>query len=253
MKVALALAATGIALFLAPAPLEGAGADRPRVALAVTPAHLELEPPGSRTIRVRNDGTGRLAVDIAPRAAGVRAGAGWLRVRPTHLVLGASQSSLLTLRATRPQHAEPGDHPALVLLTTRLQQARSRLDVHVRVGVRVKLVVPGRVVRDVRLGAVRVQRRRGAWVVSVSVANRGNVTVPLRGNVQADLIRRGRQVAHARPAAQRALRPGARSAVVLRCNGRLRGEVVLTVRLGFGPGIPSVVRRYRIRLSGGFG
>jgi hypothetical protein len=242
-----------MALFLTPAPVEGAGADRPRVALSVSPAHLELEPPGSRTVRVRNDGTGRLAIDVVPRDAGVRAGAGWLRIRPAHLVLGAGQSSLLTLRATRPQRAEPGDHPTLVLLTTRLQQAQSRLDVHLRVGVRVELVVPGRVVRDVRLGGVRVQRRRGAWVVSVSVANRGNVTVRLRGRVQADLLRRGRHVAHDRPAAQRALRPGARSAVVLRCNGRVRGKVVLTVRLGFGPGVPSVVRRYRIHLSGGFG
>ena len=253
MKVAPALAATGMALFLAPAPVEGAGADRPRIALSVSPAHLELEPPGSRTIRVRNDGTGRLAVDIAPRAAGVQAGASWLRVAPAHLVLSAGKSSLLTLRATRPQRAEPGDHPALILLSSRLQEARSRLDVHLRVGVRVKLVVPGRVVRDVRLGGVLIQRRRGAWVVSVSVANRGNVTVPLRGNVQADLVRRGRHVAHVRPAAQRALAPGARSAVVLRCNGRLRGRVVLTVHVGFGPGIPSVVRRYRIHLPGGFG
>ena len=240
-------------MFLAPAPMEGAGAERPRVAVAVSPSHLELEPPASRTIRVRNDGAGRLAVDVRPRPAGVQAGAGWLHVTPAHLVLRGGQSSLLTLRATRPERAEPGDHPALVLLTTRLDQAQSRLDVHLRVGVRIKLVVPGRVVRDVRLGSVRVRRTRGSWILSVSVANRGNVTVPLRGSLSARLAGGGRHVPHARLAAERALGPGARSAVVLRCSGRLRGNLILTVRLGFGPGIASVARRYAIHLSGGFG
>jgi len=249
----LALAAIGMSLFPAPAPVEGAGADRPRVALAVSPSRIELQPPGSRTIRVRNDGAGRLAVDIGPRAAGVRAGAAWLQVTPAHLVLRAGQSSVLTLRATRPQRAEPGEHPAVVLLTTRLQQAHAGFDVHLRVGVRVELVVPGPVVRDVRLGGVRLRRGERAWLVSVAVANRGNVTVPLRGNVRLELTRRGRHVRHGRPTVQRALRPGGRSAVVLRCSRHLRGNAVLTARLGFGRGIPSVVRRYEIHFPGGFG
>lgn len=253
MRIALALAAAALPLLLAPAPLEGAGADRPRVALAVSPSHLELEPPASRTIRVRNGGASRLAIDVRPHAAGVQSGAGWLHVAPVHLLLRAGQSSLLTLRATRPQRAEPGEHSALVLLATRVQRARGRLDVHLRVGVRIKLVVPGRVMRDVRLGGVRVRRGRGAWLLFVSVANRGNVTVPLRHKVSVELARRGRHVKHVRVTARPALRPGSRSAVVLRCNGRLRGNVVLTVRLGFGPGIASVVRRYALHLSGGFG
>jgi hypothetical protein len=202
---------------------------------------------------VRNDGAGRLAVDVRRRAAGVRAGAGWLHVTPAHLVLRAGQSSVLTLRATRPQRAEPGEHPAIVLLTTRLQQAHARFDVHLRVGVRVELVVPGRVVRDVRLGGVRLHRRHRAWLVSVSVANRGNVTVPLRDNVTLELTRRGRHVRHGRLAAQRALTPGGRTAVVLRCDGHLRGNALLTVRLGFGPGLPAVVRRYEMHFPGGFG
>lgn len=247
------LAAAGVALVLAPASVEGAGAERPRVALSVSPAHLELEPPGSRTVRVRNDGTGRLAVDVAPRAAGVLAAAGWLHVTPAHLVLRAGQSSLLTLRATRPQRPEPGDHPALVLLTTRLQQAQSRFDVHLRVGVRIKLIVPGRIVRDVRFGGVHVHRVRRGWLVAVSVANRGNVTVPVRGNVSVLLARRGRRVPDARLESPRALKPGGRGSVVLRCNRRLRGRVVLTVRLAFGRGVPAVVRRYAIHLWGGFG
>jgi predicted oxidoreductase len=110
------------------------------------------------------------------------------------------------------------------------------------------MVVPGRIVRQVTLGGLRVRQRRGARFMLVTVANRGNVTVQLRGRVTALLVRRGRQPARLSPQAQRVLLPRARAALALRYRGRVRGLVTVVVRVRLGSGIRVVERRYRIRL-----
>jgi hypothetical protein len=248
LRPAIALAGF-IALVLAPAPsAEGAGVDRPRVALSVSPAQLAFAAPGSRRIKLRNDGAERIVVDVARRTVGRRtAGKTWLQIVPARLSLRSGESAILTLRATLPGRAEPGDHHVLLLLTTR-PLGGGRVDVQVRLGVRIKVVVPGRVVRQVRLGGLHVQRRRGARFMFVSVANRGNVTVQLRGRVTALLVRRGQQLARLSPRAQRVLLPGARAVLALRYRGRARGLVAVVVRVRLGSGIPVVARRYRVRL-----
>ena len=239
MRAALALAGLTLLVPASAPAAEGAGAARPRVALAVSPARLALTVPGSRRIRVRNEGAERVVVDVTRRT--------WLRTVPTRLSLRSGESAILTLRLTRPAHAEPGDHRALVLLTTRPLRA-GRVNVQVRLGVRVKLRVPGRIVRQLALGRLRVERERDARFMFVSVANRGNVTVPLRGHVTASLLRRGRQPARLGPRARRALLPGAHAVLTLHYNGRLRGPVTVLVRVRLGPGGHVVERRYRARL-----
>jgi hypothetical protein len=112
------------------------------------------------------------------------------------------------------------------------------------------MVVPGRIVRQVTFGVLRVQQRRGTRFMLVSVANRGNVTVQLHGRVTALLVRRGQQLARLSPQAQRVLLPGARAALALRYRGRVRvrGLVTVVVRVRLGSSIRVVERRYRIRL-----
>lgn len=239
MRAALALA--GItALVQASAPsAQGPGAARPRIALSVSPAWLALTVPGSRRIRVRNEGAERVVVDVTRRT--------WLRIVPARLSLRSGESAILTLGLRRPPHAEPGNHRVLVLLTTRPLRA-GRVNVHVRLGVRVMLHVPGRIVRQLALGGLRVERGRHARLMFVFVANRGNVTVPLRGHVTALLLRRGRQPARLRPRAPRALLPGKRAVLTLRYGGRMRGAVTVVVRVRLGSGIRIVERRYRVRL-----
>ena len=238
---------TALALASAPAA-EGAGADRPRVALSVSPARLALAAPGSRRINLRNDGAERVVVEATRRTLGRQTAAKtWLQVIPARLVLPSGESATLTLRARPPRRAEPGDHEVLVLLTTRPLRG-GRVDVQLRLGVRIRMVVPGRIVRRLTLGGVRVRRRHGARVLFVSVANLGNVTVQLRGRVTASLFRRGRQVARLSLRAQRALLPGARALVALRHSGRARGPLIAVVRIRLGPGVRIVERRYRIRL-----
>jgi hypothetical protein len=114
--------------------------------------------------------------------------------------------------------------------------------------VRVTMRVPGRIVQNLTLGGLRVQRERDARFMFVSVANRGNVTVELRRRVTASLIRRGQRLARLKPRARRALPPGARAVLTLRYNGRLRGRVTAVVRIRLGSGLPVIERRYRIRL-----
>ena len=248
MIPALALAVF-TALLQATAPsAERAGAARPRVALSVSPARLAVAAPGSRTIKLRNDGAERVVVDVSRRTLGGQAAAKtWLRVVPAHVLLRSGESALLTLRVRPPRRAEPGDHQVLVQLTTRPVRGR-RVNVQVRLGVRISMTVSGRIVRRLTLGGLRVHRRRNARIIFVPVANHGNVTVQLRSCVTVSLIRHGRQLARLSPLVGRSLRPGARAVLALRYGGRARGLVTAVVRVGLGPGVRVLERRYRIRL-----
>ena len=248
MRPGLALAALA-ALALASAPsAEGAGADPSRVALSVTPARLVLAAPGSRTIRLRNDGAERVVVDVTGRAAGGRKAANaWLRIVPARVALRSGESATLTIRVTRPRSMEPGEHRALVLVTTRPLNG-GRVNMQVRLGVRIRMRVPGRIVHRLSLGALRVHRARRTRYLLVSIANRGNVTVPLRGHVTASLMRDGKRLARLSPSVRRVLPPGARAILALPYRGHARGSVTAVVRVRLGPGSRIAERRYRIRL-----
>lgn len=82
----------------------------------------------------------------------------------------------------------------------------------------------------------------------VSVANRGNVTVQLRGHVSAWLFRRRRPVARLHLAGRPPLAPGTRTALALRYTGRVRGPITAVVQIRIGPGVRLFERRYRLRL-----
>jgi hypothetical protein len=248
VRPVLALATlTALVLALAPSA-EGAGADRPRIALSVSPAQLTLEAPSSRRINLRNDGAERVVVDVSRRAFRRQATAQrWLQVVPARLVLRPGRSAALTIRVSAARGEEPGEHQLLVLVTTRPLDG-SRVTLHVRLGVRVRVHVPGRILRSIALGSLRVHRTRRGRVIVVSVANRGNVTVQLRGRVTVSLLRRGHQVGRLRPPVRRALLPGARAILALRYGGRVHGLVTAVVRIGLGSGLRLVERRYRIRL-----
>ncbi len=248
MKPGLALAILA-ALVLAPTPsAKGAGADRPRVALSVSPAQLTVTAPASRRISLRNDGAERVVVDVGRRTMGRRtATKAWFRVLPARLFLRPGGRAALTLRVGLTREVEPGNHQVLVLLTTRSLRG-SHVPLHLRLGVRVNVRMPGQIVRHLVLGGLRIHQRRGGRSMFVSVANRGNVTVQLHDHVTTSLYRRGERVARLRPLAPRALLPGARALLVLRYRGRVRGPVTVLVRVRLGPGVRAVERRYRIRL-----
>jgi hypothetical protein len=238
----------GLAVFagflLTASAAEAVSADQPRVALSVTPARLALAAPGSRRINVRNDGVEQVVVDVLRRTVATT----WLQISPERLLLGPGRSAALTLRAKAGPGAEPGDHRVLVLLATRPQHG-SRVAFRLRLGVRVSVRMPGRVIHRLALGGVRVHRARGVRFIFVPVVNRGNVTVQLRRHVTGSLLRRGGRVARLQLATRPAsLAPAARTLLALRYAGRVRGPVVAVVQIRIGPGVRPVERRYRLRL-----
>jgi hypothetical protein len=253
-------AALGLAaLVLAPASA-GASTTRPVLALTATPARVALAGSGIATVRVVNPGRGPVSVDVARagfsldrrgrpkigRRGGLRAATAWLAVRPGRFVLRPGASRVLTVRSRVPRRAEPGDHDALVLLTTRRRRGGA-VAVRMRIGVVVVVRAPGQIERRLALRRVHVRRGRHVRVVEVVVANRGNVTESLeRGRIRVEL-RRGRFRARLR-SEPRELRPRTSGVAQLRYGGRLRGWVTARAWIAEPPGASRVVRTFRIRL-----
>ena len=248
-----------VTLVLVPAQA-GAGTTRPPLGLTVTPAHVALAGTGHASVYVTNPGLGPVVVDvaragfaldlrgrprIATRAEG-RAAASWLTVRPGRFVLPAGVGRWLTVASQLPRRVEPGDHDALVLLTTRPSRSAG-VAVRMRIGVVVVVRAPGRVVRSVVLRGVRVRRATRARTLEVVVVNRGNVTETLdASHIRLSIARRGTG-ASLRPEA-REIRPRTNGLVLFRYRGKLSGWVTARVRLAIDPGRPVVHRTFRVKL-----
>ncbi len=250
------------ALVLVPASA-GAGTSAPARPLALTaaPARLAFRAAGDAAVRIRNAGTRRVVVEaalagfaldlrgrphvVARRRA--RSAAPWLSLRPTRFTLAPHSAAQLRVTARVPLRAEPGDHDALVLLTTR-PVASARVSVRVRLGVVVLVRAPGVVVRRLELRRLRVARRRSRQALELIVANAGNVTERLL-HVHAVLSRPStRRHVGTVAAAARDLRPRTRGLFELRLRRRLSGPVTAQVVLPAAPGRPVIRRTYRLRL-----
>jgi hypothetical protein len=216
------------------------------VALAVSPARTVVRAPASRTVLLSNLSNEPLAVDVAWKSLGRRiAPSGWLRVGPRHLALPTGARALLTVRAG--SGASPGDHDLLVLVTGRPVQ-RSRIAVQLRVGVRVRIRAPGRLVHRIGLSGLRAQHSKHKRALLVSLTNRGNVTEQLRGRLSVTLVARGRVVSRLRFARARDVYPGTRAVVALPYAGRVRGLVTAVVQVHMGAHVRPLERRYRLLL-----
>ncbi len=198
---------------------------------------------------------GRPHVVAAPRSR-------WLTISPSRIRIAAGRSAVVTLTARVPPGATPGDHAALLLLSTR-SQPRAGLAVRMRLGVVVVLRVPGRVVRRLEPSRLSVRhvpsssspgragfrRGRGRRTLVLALANRGNVAEVLdRGRLTVDVRRGRRLLARFRPP-PRELLPHTRGLVDLPCPRRLRGPVTVDVVLRPGATHGSLRRRsFRVRL-----
>jgi hypothetical protein len=258
MRAAVGLVAT--LLLVAPASV-GATGTRPSVALTASPAHVTLDGSASASLRISNNGRERVVVDV--RRAGFaldlrgrprilplgssRTANSWLRVRPSSFAVRAGGTVVVNVGAKLPRHVEPGDHDALVLLTTR-RRAHGRVAVRMRLGVVVSVRAPGRIVHRLSLRGLQVRAIRRTHLLEALVANRGNVTEELAADRISVLLRRGGQlVARLRPEA-RELLPRTRGYVAFRYRGRVRGVVSALVRLSPAGGGAPIYRVYRLRL-----
>jgi hypothetical protein len=250
-----------VALTLVPASA-GASVLRPPVALTASPPHVALAGSGRTTVRVTNAGTSQVVVDVTragfdldlrgrPRIVGrdtvARSAADWLVFRPRSLVLKPGGSAAVAITSTLPSRAEPGDHDALLLFTTR-RRVRDGVAVRMRMGVVVVVRAPGRVVRRLELRGLRMALRGRQRVLELDIANRGNVTESLsRARSTLSVFRDGRRIAKLH-AESRELRP--RTGGVLQFVYRRPARGTVTARVDIAPESSSRVlrRTYRLRL-----
>ncbi len=247
------------AVVLAPAAA-GASTNRPSVGLTATPAHVALAGSARGTVRVVNPGLDPLFVDVGRAGFSLdrrgrpkvvlrrvrRAATSWLTVRPRRFFLRAGASRVLTVTSRVPRVAEPGDHDALVLLTTRRLRGRA-VAVRMRIGVVVVVRAPGRIVRRLVPRGLHVIRSGRTRVLELLVANAGNVTESLDRRAVHVVLRRGDRQTTLRPEG-RDLRPRSSGVVRFAYRGRLRGLVVARVRIGPAGESRVAERTYRIRL-----
>jgi hypothetical protein len=166
-------------------------------------------------------------------------------MRPKRIRIAPGAKGVLRVRAVPPPRATPGDHPALVLLTTRPLGVR-HVRVRLRVGVIVDLRVRGRLVRRLEARALTVHRRAMLRRLELRLVNRGNVTEPLVGDgLRISLLRDGRKLITLRPRS-RELLPHSAGIAVFSYRGPLRGDVVARVELR--PPVEGSERSFRIRL-----
>ena len=251
MRRALAAAAVGAVAASLPGAATGRG-----IGLSASPLRLTLRGSSSAAVTVRNPGRRALLVDVSragfartlhgrPRVRPARGAVAWLRVRPRRLRVAPGGKAVLRVRSAPPRRAEPGDHPALVLLTTRPLGAR-RVRVRLRVGVIVDLRVPGRVVRRLDARALTVRRRPRIRLLELLLINRGNVTERFGADgLRLVLSRNGRPLATLRPRRGELL-PRSRGLAEFVYRGSARGRVV--VRVALRPSVRGRRRAFHLRL-----
>jgi hypothetical protein len=215
-------------------------------ALSVSPARMELTRAARRTIAIVNTGTATAVVAAGPAgfvldrrgkpAVGRRSdpAVSWLRLAPRRVVIGPGRKALVTASVRVPPGAPPGDHPALVLLTT-VPPRGAGVAIRVRIGVVAVIHVDGRIVHRLEVRSLRLRRHTFETVI----ANRGNVIE--RARVRVVLLRGGRVLARV-GAVARTLLPSSRAVARLRYAGTVRGWVIARVEVG------AVRRRFRLRL-----
>jgi hypothetical protein len=254
--IAVALAAASL---LAPASAGASGVRSP-LALAASPAHVRIAGTATATLRVTNWGSARIVADVGTagltlgprgrprivrRPTGRRVAASWLTVRPRRLVLPAGGTAVLSVSSSVPRRAEPGDHPALVLVTTR-PRASARIGVRMEIGVVVVVRVPGAVIHRLALGRLSLGRHGAHRMLELGIANLGNVTEPVGpGRLRVELLQGGRIVGRARPA-RRELLPRSRGIEEIAYRGRVTGPVTVIVELKRGG--RTVRRLFHLRL-----
>ena len=205
-------------------------------ALSVTPVRLRLAGSAPRTIAITNAGDSPAIVTARPAGLAVdgrgmpalagrpQPAASWIHARPSRVAVAPGARVVITVSSTAPRTASPGDHAALVLLTTQPRPGAG-VAIRMRIGVVVFVRVPGRIVHRLAVSGLAV--RRGA--LTVAVANRGNVVERLRARIV--LRGAGRTLVRLGPI-ERTLLPHTRARLAFGCRRHLHGAMTAIVDLG---------------------
>jgi len=239
-----------LALAAAGAP-NGTSRERPLASLSASPTRIALSGSSRTSVTLTNFGAtraqvsvgrGSFTLDLRGRPAigrpGPRSAQAWLAFRPSAFSIGPGGKAELKVAARVPARAAPGDHHALVLLATRPSRVGG-VGVRMRLGVRVSVRVPGKIVRRVAVRELRVRRSGRFRKLHVTVANLGDlietsgVTVVLSGRGRVERVH----------AELREILPRTLAILTARYTGRLRGQVLARVE------VDGVARRsFRLRL-----
>jgi translation initiation factor IF-1 len=234
------VALLALLLGAAAASISGAAAGR-GIGLSASPLRLTLKGSSAAAITVRNPGRRAVLVDVSragfarslrgkPRVRPAGRTNAWLRVRPRRIRIAPGGKGVLHVRAASLRRAGPGDHPALVLLTTRPLGVR-HVRVRLRVGVIVVLHIRGRIVRRLDPRAITVRRRGAQRLLELRLLNRGNVTERLGGTrLRLAILRDGHIFATLRPR-RREILPHSAGIAVFVYRGRVRGRVRARIEL----------------------
>jgi hypothetical protein len=239
-----------LALVAAGAP-NGMSRERPLASLSASPTRIALSGSSRASVTLTNFGASRAQVsvgrgsftlDLRGRPSvgrpGARSAQAWLTFRPSVLSIAPGGRAMLEVAAHVPARAQPGDHHALVLLATKPSRVGG-VGVRMRLGVRVAVRVPGKVVRRVIVRGLHVRRSGRLRNLDVALANDGDlietnaVTVVLSGRGGIDRV-------HAEP---RDMLPRSRAILTARYVGRLRGRVIARVEVD-----GATRRTFRLRL-----
>jgi len=248
-------ALAAVVLAAAAASIPGAAAGR-GIGLSASPLRVTLRGSSSSVITVRNPGTRTLRVAVSraglarslrgrPRMRPARGAVTWIRIHPRRFRIAPNAKTALHVVAVLPRRAAPGDHPAVLLLTTRPVGLR-RVQLRLRVGVIVDLRVRGRLVRRLEARSLTVRRAGPRRKLELLLVNRGNVSERLDADrLRLVLIRHGRVFAELQPRRQEIL-PRSRGVAEFAYDGPLRGGVF--ARLEASPAVRVPRRMFHLRL-----
>ena len=239
-----------LALVAAGAP-NGTGRERPLASLSASPTRIALSGSSRASVTLTNHGAtraqvsvgrGSFTLDLRGRPAvgrpGVRSAQSWLTFRPSSLSIAAGGRAELEVSARVPARARPGDHHALLLLVTRPSRVGG-VGVRMRLGVRVAVRAPGKVVRRVAVRGLRVRRSSRSRSLDVTLENLGDL---IETKVVAVVLFAGGRVERVH-AELREVLPETRGILTARYAGGLRGRVLGRVE------VDGVARRsFRLRL-----
>lgn len=245
---------TAVALVTAAASTSGAAAGG-GIALSASPLRVTLQGASAAIVTVRNPGRRTLRVDVS-RARfirslqgrpGVRPANGavaWLRLRPRRFRIAPGAKATLHVVATPRRRAAPGDHPAVVLLTTRPLGVR-RVRLRLRVGVIVVLHVRGQIVRHLDARSLTVHHAGARRTLELLLVNRGNVSEQLGDDkLRLILLRDGQVFATLRPR-RRELLPRSAGLAEFAYRGGIRGPVLARVEMA--PIVGGTRRSFHVR------
>jgi P pilus assembly chaperone PapD len=222
-----------------------AGAAGPPLAISASPFSLKLQGAATGSIHVVNPGSKAVTVDVStgdlavaqtgkvtvdPKEKPPLSARAWLTVAPGKLTLAPGAGADVTVNVHPPRDATPGDHYALVLLTT-VPPNNVQIGVRTQIGVSVVDTIAGAVPKPVRIEAASVVTVGKKHALQLRVVNPSAFLEHLvRGAVTADIRRGARRVAHL-VAAPRVLLPRSTAQIELPYPAKLRGRFSVTTEV----------------------